>query len=86
MIGHWLAALRSHRDVGAPNGEKPLASKGAAWVLLVSTAVPIPLLIGAILLLEASAISRVVGAFFVTVGAGSLVAVTVTFIRTRPHG
>jgi uncharacterized membrane protein len=71
--------------VGPPEGEKPLITKGAAVVLFVGTVVPIPLLIGAILLLERSAASRVVGAVFVAIGVAALVAVTLIFIRRRDH-
>lgn len=72
--------------MGANKDERPLITKGGAWVLFVTTVVPVPLLIGAILLLESSAASRVAGAAFVAVGAIAFVAVTVTVIRRRPHG
>ncbi len=71
--------------MSAREGKKPPITKGAVWVLFVTTVVPIPLLIGAILLLESSAVSRVVGAMFVAVGVITLVAMTVMAIRRKPH-
>ncbi len=71
--------------MSAREGKKPLITKGAAWVLFVTTVVPIPLLIGAILLLESSAVNRVIGAIFVAVGAITSIAVTVMAIRIRSH-
>ncbi|MDQ4132986.1 MAG: hypothetical protein M3179_07195 [Actinomycetota bacterium] len=47
--------------MGVPEDEKPLVTKSAGWVLVVSTVVPIPVLMGAILVFDTSAISRVVG-------------------------
>ncbi len=78
-------SLRGARRVSAREGRKPLITNGAAWVLFVTTVVPIPLLIGAILLLESSAVSRVVGAMFVAVGVIALIAMTVMAIRRKPH-
>ncbi len=71
--------------MGAPEPEKPLLSKGAGWVLFVSTVVPTLFLVGTILLVEATAIERVVGVLFLALGALALVGATVAVVRRAPR-
>ncbi len=75
--------------MGRPEGEKPLITRDAGWVLFLGMALPaasLPVLVGAILVLEESPTSQVVGAVFIAVGVMAVIASTAMLIRKRPQG
>jgi hypothetical protein len=68
-------------------GDKPLITKGASWVLFLTTLVPAaftPILIGAILVLETSTTSRTIGVLFIVIGVVAVVASMAFFLRKKP--